>query len=60
MTLREGIQHNLYKISKAWETRSFQYLQYIHYFWIFSEPAALNKYYCTLISPFFGMVCTMM
>ena len=42
MTLWEGIQHNLYKISKA------------------SEPAALNKYYCTLISPFFGMVCTMM
>ena len=31
MTLREGIQHNLYKTS------------IIHYFWIFPDPAALNE-----------------
>ena len=33
MTLQEGIQHNLYKISIA----------FIHYFWIFPDPAALNE-----------------
>ena len=31
MTLQEGIQHNLYKISIA------------YYFWIFPDPAALNE-----------------